>query len=350
MNIKDIETPAVLVDLDIVEANIARTQAHIDDANFAFRPHIKTHKLTEIAQMQLNAGAVGIACQKLTEAEAFAAAGFDDILLCYNLLSPAKIDRLVALAKTIKIVTVADNQMVVDALSAGFVDQKPIAVLVECDTGMGRCGVTTPEAAAALAQKIDAAPGLKFGGLMTYPKPNTERAVQEFLTTAKALCEASVGHCEIVSGGGSPSMANAADTSVLTEYRAGTYVYNDRSLVAAGACSWRDCALTVLATVVSHPTSERAIIDAGSKSLTSDLIGLEGYGFIPSRPDISIVGLSEEHGHLAVPSDKPLQIGEKIQIIPNHVCPVSNLVDNVYFHRSGRIIGSTPVAARGCVT
>lgn len=349
MQITDVETPAVLIDLDIVETNIERAQNNLSQVGFAFRPHIKTHKLPKIAQMQLDAGGSGIACQKLTEAEVFTSAGFDNILLCYNLLSPMKIERLVRLAQTQQIITIADNVAVINALSEGFSSQKPLEVLVECDTGMGRCGVISPEEAASLARAIDAAPGLNFGGLMTYPKPNTEPSTQAFLKTSKALCEAAVGHCKTVSGGGSPSMASAADTPILTEYRAGTYVYNDRSMVKAGACSWEDCALSVLATVVSRPTLDRAVIDAGSKSLTSDLLGMQDYGFIPSRPNVSIVGLSEEHGHLELPKDETLQTGDKIQVIPNHACPVSNLVDSVYFHRSGRVIGIEPVAARGCV-
>lgn len=350
MQLNEIETPAVLIDLDIVDANIARAQQHVSKAGFDFRPHIKTHKLPLIAQLQLTAGGRGIACQKLTEAEVFAAAGFDDIMLCFNLLSQSKIERLAKLAAQQRITTLADNAAVVAALSSVFASHKPIEVLVECDTGMGRCGVVSPDQAADLAAKIDAAPGLKFGGLMTYPKPDSEPAVQEFLAAAKALCLDTVGHCNTVTGGGSPSFAKAASTPILTEYRAGTYVYNDRSLVQAGACGWDDCALSVLATVVSRPVAERAVMDAGSKSLTSDLLGMDGYGVVRGRPDVVIAGLSEEHGHLQVPADDRLQVGEKIQVIPNHACPVSNLVDSVYLHRSGKIIGQEPVAARGCVT
>lgn len=347
-----IETPAVLIDLDIVEANITAAQAHFDAIGVQFRPHIKTHKIPRLARMQLREGAHGIACQKLSEAEVFAAEGFDDILLCFNLLSPAKIQRLRVLASECSLTVVADNLETVQALSAGFADcSDRLAVLVECDTGMGRCGVQSPQAAADLALAIDTAPGLRFQGLMTYPAIQAEAAVQSFLSQAKTLCTQATGHCDTISSGGTPTMADAALAPIVTEYRAGTYIYNDRSLVARGACDWHDCALTVLATVVSRPTPSRAILDAGSKSLTSDLLGLQGYGHVVAYPGARISALSEEHAILTLDPDQPgPAIGERVHIIPNHACPVSNLVDTVYLHRGGHLIGAQEVSARGCVT
>ena len=350
--INDIETPAVLIDLDIVEANIAAAQRHFDALGVRFRPHIKTHKIPRLARLQLREGAQGIACQKLSEAEVFAAEGFDDILLCFNLLSPAKILRLRSLMATCRLTVVADNLETVQALSAGFAgNPEKLAVLVECDTGMGRCGVQTPQAAADLAHAIHNAPGLRFQGLMTYPANGGETSVQAFMSAAKALCIAKVGHCNTISSGGTPTMVNAALAPVVTEYRAGTYIYNDRSLVVQGSCDWPDCALTVLATVVSRPTPDRAIIDAGSKSLTSDLLGLQGYGHVVEFPDAAITALSEEHGTLRLNPDAPgPAIGQKLHIIPNHACPVSNLAGQVCLHRSGMLVGDQKVAARGCVT
>lgn len=350
-HILDLETPAVLIDLDIVEANIAQVQSLFDDLGIGFRPHIKTHKLPFLAELQMKQGAMGIAAQKISEVEVFAAAGFTDILLCFNLLSPAKIARLRALTDTCHITVVADNLPTVQALSAGMAGtETPLDVLVECDTGMGRCGVQSPEAARDLALAIAAAPGLSFAGLMTYPPSGAEAQVQSFLSTARDLCIAATGSCRIVSGGGTPTLAKAGATPVLTEYRAGTYIYNDRSLVARGACTLDQCALTVLATVVSRPTPTRAVLDTGSKSLTSDLLGLSGYGTILGFPDAEITGLSEEHGHVTLKtgSAQP-EIGQKVQIVPNHACPVSNLFDRVTLHRSGTVIRETEVAARGTV-
>lgn len=344
-----LETPAVLIDLDIVEANIQRTQTLFDTLGIGFRPHIKTHKIPLLAEWQLKQGAIGIAAQKVSEAEVFAAAGCTDILLCFNLLSPTKIARLRALMDLAHMTTVADNLTVVQALSEGMAGSAtPLDVLVECDTGMHRCGVQSPQAACDLAQAIAAAPGLRFAGLMTYPAPNATAQVQSFLTAARDLCFAAVGHCDTISGGGTPSLMEAGLSPILTEYRAGTYIYNDRSLVARSACTLADCALTVLATVVSCPTDTRAALDSGSKSLTSDLLGLTGYGTILNHPDAQITRLSEEHGHVTLPTPT-LAVGDKVQIVPNHACPVSNLVDQVTFHRSGIVWREAEVAARGCV-
>ncbi len=350
-SILDLETPAVLIDLDVVEANIERAQSLFDTFGIGFRPHVKTHKIPFLAELQMKQGAIGIAAQKISEAEVFANAGFSDITLCFNLLSPAKIARLRTLSETCHITVVADNLAVVRALSAGMSGaETPLDVLVECETGMARCGVQSPQAACDLAAAIASSPGLNFAGLMTYPPPGATLEVQSFLTEARDLCLSAVGQCAVISGGGTPSLLDAGLAPVLTEYRAGTYIYNDRSLVARGACTLDDCALTVLATVVSRPTDRRAVLDAGSKSLTSDLLGLRGYGTILGFPDADITGLSEEHGHVTLKTGSDLpEIGQKLQIVPNHACPVSNLVDRVTFHRSGTVVREAEVAARGTV-
>ena len=351
MRIEDVETPAVLVDLDRVEANILRAQRHFDALGKGFRPHIKTHKIPYLARLQIQAGAIGIACQKISEAEVFASEDFSGILLCFNLLSDEKIARARHLAERERLTVVADNAEVVARLSAGMAGAaNPLRVLVECDTGMGRCGVQNPQQAFDLARLISDAKGLRFGGFMTYPKPNNEAGVEAFLSEARDLCLSDLGPCEVISSGGTPSMVLVGQSPCITEYRAGTYIYNDRSLIARGSCGVTDCALTVLTTVVSRPTADRGVLDAGSKSLTSDLLGLTGYGMIPAYAHAEIIGLSEEHGHLDLRlcSARP-KIGEKLQVIPNHACPVSNLVDQVVFHRGDKVIRFEDVAARGCV-
>jgi D-serine deaminase-like pyridoxal phosphate-dependent protein len=171
--------------------------------------------------------------------------------------------------------------------------------------------------------------------------------VQAFLTAAKRLIEETGLSVPVVSSGGTPDMMSAHLAPVATEYRPGTYVYNDRSLVSRGACEWRDCALTVLATVVSTPAPGRAIIDAGSKTLTSDLFGLSGYGHVLSRPDIAIDQLSEEHGRLTTAGDIALKVGQRIRIVPNHACVVSNMVDAVHIVGGDEARATWPVAARG---
>ncbi|CUK04124.1 D-threonine aldolase [Ruegeria denitrificans] len=350
MIFSDIDTPAVLVDLDIAEANIDRFQGHCAKHGLAVRPHIKTHKLPMLAKRQIEAGAIGITCQKVSEAEAMIAeGGIDDVLITFNILGDAKLARLRALSEKVRLSVVADNTETVDGLSRFFADAAtPLCVLVECDTGAARCGVTTPEQARDLARYIDRQPGVTFLGLMTYPPVGQEVAVQEWLTRAKREIEEIGLSVHVVSHGGSPGMWQSQDVPVATEYRIGTYIYNDRSLQARGVCTWEDCALSVLATVISVPADNRAVIDAGSKVLTSDLLGLEGHGYVIGRPDILVQGLSEEHGVLK--ADKiNLKVGERIRIIPNHACVVTNMVDQIETTRGDHTLGLVPVAARGKV-
>lgn len=345
-------TPAVLVDLDKAEANIARFQEYADSHGFSVRPHIKTHKLGCIAERQIAAGAVGITCQKISEAEAMvaASAAIRDVLITYNILGAPKIARLRALAGKVRVSVVADSTFVVDRLAGGFAGAAaPLPVLVECDTGAGRCGVLSPADAAALATEVHGREGLAFAGLMTYPPVGGGRAVQSFMSEARRLLAAQGIACERISSGGTPDMWRAHEVPVVTEYRPGTYVYNDRSLVERGTASFEDCALTVLATVVSANRSDQAIIDAGSKILTSDLLGLEGHGHVLGRPDIAVCGLSEEHGTLRSTGPIGLSPGDRIRIVPNHACVVTNMVDEVHFERDGRWVASHPVDARGRV-
>ena len=346
-----IDTPAVLVDLNIAEANVRAFQDYCDSHGLQLRPHIKTHKLPRLAEYQIEQGAIGITCQKITEAEAMIAGGdMRDILITYNILGQGKVARLRALSEQVRLSVVADNAAVVEGLSAGFADaKKPLAVLVECNTGADRCGVETPAEALELALAINAAPGLRFAGLMTYPPTGGATQVTTWLAEAKDLIEATDLTVEVISSGGSPDMWRAHQMPLATEYRIGTYIYNDRSLVTRGTCDWDDCALTVLATVVSTPSKTRAIIDAGSKVLTSDLLGLDGFGHVLGHPDLKIDQLSEEHGRIT--SDQPtgLRVGDQLRIVPNHACVVSNMLDHVTLMRGDAIIGTELVAARGQV-
>ncbi|MFV0334647.1 MAG: D-TA family PLP-dependent enzyme [Tropicimonas sp.] len=346
----EVDTPAVLIDLDVAEANIDRYQAHCDAHGLRLRPHIKTHKLPMLARRQIAAGAIGITCQKVSEAEAMISeGGIDDVLITYNILGPAKLARLRTLAGRVPLSVVTDSAAAAEGLSAAFVDAPtPLRVLVECDTGAERCGVTTPEAAADLASRIAALPGLQFAGLMTYPPAGREREVQDWLARAKAAVEARGLPVSVISSGGTPGMWQAQDVPAATEYRIGTYVYNDRSVQARGLCTWEDCALSVLATVVSVPAPDRAIIDAGSKVLTSDLLGLEGYGHVLGRPDIRITALSEEHGTLRA-GRIGLTVGERVRIVPNHACVVTNMLDRVELVRGAHHQQTAPVTARGQV-
>lgn len=347
----ELDTPSVVIDLDIVERNVLRWQERCNRLGLANRPHIKTHKLVALAKHQIATGACGITCQKLAEAEVMADAGIDDIFITYNILGDHKLSRLAGLAQRCRIAVVADGEPVIDGLSAAMAAAGlRLDVAVECDTGGRRCGVQSPESALALAQSIDGAPGLRFGGLMTYPPAGGRNVSAAFLAEATDLCRRAGLAVDTVSTGGTPDLWLDDGLEMVTEYRAGTYIYNDRSLVARGTARPEDCALSVLTTVVSRPTFDRAIVDAGSKSLTSDLLGLDGYGAVRQYEAAQIASLSEEHGHmdLSACEDRPA-VGERVHILPNHVCPVSNLVDTVVLARGHEVVALHTVDARGRV-
>jgi D-serine deaminase-like pyridoxal phosphate-dependent protein len=349
--VAELDTPAVTVDLDIVEANIARAQELLDTHGVANRPHIKTHKIPALAKLQMQAGAIGITCQKLGEVEVFADAGVaDDILLTYNVIGEAKMERLANLTKRLgRMAVVLDNETVARGLSeAGVRHDFDLRFLIECDTGYGRNGVQSPQAALDLARETMRLPRMQFEGLMTFPTATPE--TRQWLERALQLLKGAGIAVPVVSGGGSPSLKNVGEFPMLTEYRAGTYIYNDVMQVTAGAVTWDDCAMKVRATVVSRPTENRGVLDTGSKVLTHDQYYAKGYGRIVEYPDAQITGFSEEHGmvDLAACARKP-QVGEVVSVIPNHCCVVTNMVDEIYGVRAGKVEVVWPVAARGKV-
>lgn len=346
MDIGSIETPAAVVDLDVLRSNIVRMQQYMDSHGIANRPHIKTHKIPAIAHMQIAAGAAGIACQKLGEAEIMARAGLEDILLPYNILGESKLDRLVELSRHTSISVTADSERVADGLSGAAARAGiKLAVLVEFDSGLHRCGVQTPQEACDLARLITRLPGLRFGGLMTYP---SNRNLDPFVRKTRKLLKADGIEVECVSGGGTLVAFEAHTHAEMTEHRSGSYVYYDRYGLEIGGVPLESCALRVLATVVSRPTASRAILDAGSKSLSSDLMGLEGHGLVLEYPQARIYELNEEHGYVDVSAcaEKP-EIGERVTVLPNHCCAVSNLFNEVAGIRGNRVEVVWPVAARG---
>ena len=342
-------TPAHVIDLDIVERNIARLQSMCDAASIANRPHIKTHKSPVLAAMQIAAGAKGITCQKLGEAEVMAEGGQDDILISYNILGEEKLGRLGRLAGRVKMTVSADNPVVVGGLPrAAEIAGRPLDVLVECDTGRARAGVVTPEEAVALAQQIAAQPGLAFAGFLIYPPETAIPETQAFLDAAMAGVRAAGLNPRVVSSGGTPNVPHLGKIKGVTEHRAGTCIFNDRMMMAAGVASLEDCALSVYATVVSRAAPERGILDAGSKTLTSDTGGLEGFGFIIEHPEARLAKFAEEHGFLDLSAcDHPPKVGDVVRVVPNHVCVAVNMVDRYITVRGGEIIGELPIAARG---
>src|SRR6202163_4611682 len=257
---RDYGTPAAVIDMDRVERNIARIQATCDAAGVANRPHIKTHKSPMLAKLQVAAGARGITCQKLGEAEVMADAGIDDILISYNLIGDEKMARLGALQAKANMTVAADNSVVIAGLpQAAAASGRPLAVVVECDTGRKRAGVETPGEAIALARMIAASSGLSFAGFMLYPTETGWGEAQRFYDEALAGIRAAGLEAAIVSTGGTPNLKNVGKLKGATEHRPGTYIYNDRMQVGAGVATWDDCALSIYSTVVSRARPGRAL-------------------------------------------------------------------------------------------
>ncbi|MCY3575557.1 MAG: alanine racemase [Chloroflexi bacterium] len=341
-----LETPSVLIDMDIMERNIARMQARCDQLGISFRPHIKTHKIPDIARRQLAAGAVGIACQKVSEAEVFAAAGFRDIQIPYNIVGARKTGRLAQLARKVKLSVTVDSRAVVDGIAAAA--QKAdahIDMLVEL-VSLGERTGTTPADALSLAQHIAATDNLGFAGLMIYP---SDAAIRPRLLETLNLLAAAGIPVAVISGGGSGAIREAHLLPELTEMRVGTYVFYDWNSVSQGYTTFENCAMRLRATVVSAHEASRVILDAGSKSIHSETVNGR-FGYIEEFPAARLRQVNEEHGYVdfsACPSTPA--VGDILHIIPVHTCVVTNLHNQVYGVRGGMIEQVWDVAARGLV-
>ncbi len=357
----NIDTPSLLVDMDVLEANIANVQAIADRHGVRLRPHVKTHKTPLLAHKQLAAGAVGITCAKLTEAEVFAQAGIGDIFIANEIIRPRKVERLLRLARYVNLTVGVDSVESAQPLSdaANAVGQT-LRVRIEVDTGLGRCGVPPGEAAVRLAEQIAAMPGLVLDGLFIHEghagraetRDELERialqAGRDAVETAEAIRRAGIP-CESVSVGSSPCKDVTPTVPGVTEMRPGTYIFNDAMQIAARAATEAECALTVLCTVVSRPTRDRVIVDAGSKTMAGDAAAKLGFGRVVARPDVEFRYANEEHGFLRVPEDCDLGVGDRLRIIPTHVCTCVNLHDELVLVRGGEIEATVPIAARGKV-
>ena len=370
MTIHEIPTPAVLVDSSKLARNLARMQKAVADRGIALRPHAKTHKSPIIARMQLSAGATGICCAKLGEAEVFADAGLTDIRLPYP-LNPANADRVFALTNRVVLSFIVDDAEVARQWSKMATQRgRTLNVLVKVDVGFHRCGIDpTGNRAPATVADIAALPGLRFLGLLSHAghgysassDADAERIAIEEARVLRELAAASQVRCAEISVGATPTARYSVNQPGITEMRPGNYAYFDRTQVGLGAATWDDCALTVLARVVSRAAPDRVILDSGSKTLTKDLargfIDMPGYGALltglhTATPDERLVveNLSEEHATVRASGAVALPTGTLVRIVPNHSCVVSNLVDTVWMVDGERVVERLPVAARGRIT
>lgn len=358
----ELATPAVIVDLDIMEANIGSMARRLRAAGIAHRPHLKSHKSAAIARKQLEAGAIGVTAAKLSEAERFAAAGIGPILLAYPLIGADKLARFEKLHEAGDVMATVDSMEGAMGLSeAGIRSGRPVRTLIEIDGGLHRGGRQPGEDVLAFAKEVAALPGIEIAGVMGYfggvyklaDEALLREAVREegrvMAATAELLRGAGIP-IAVVSTGSSPSALMCEELTGVTEVRAGNYVFFDASGVGLGLAREEDCALRVVATVVSVPVPGRATIDAGSKTLTSDAAhNREGYGIVVGCPSLSVIGLNEEHGFLSFdPERVSLSVGDRLEIIPNHSCVIANLHDRIAGVRSGRLSEWIGIDARGC--
>jgi D-serine deaminase-like pyridoxal phosphate-dependent protein len=335
MDALELDTPALYVDLDALERNIERMQARCREWKVGLRPHVKTHKIAEIARMQLEAGAIGLTVAKLGEAEVLPG---DDVLIAYPMLK-GKLARLHELAAHRR-VTVA-----VDSVEAAR-DLQGVRALVEIDVGAGRAGVQSPEQAVEVARACD-----RFAGILYWPSWLDDggfRVACRKIDDVLAALRAAGLTPEIVSGGSTPGASRTPLVPQTTEIRPGTYVFYDASSLAAGLCEESDCALRVLTTVVSTAVPGQCLIDGGSKTFSSDATHGRGtFGHFIGRTDWTMKKMNEEHGYVETPA--AASVGDKVWVVPSHVCPAVNLHDEVWYGRKGRVDGKWRVTARGKV-
>lgn len=355
-----LDTPAILVDVDLLDRNIERMAELAKRASVRLRPHIKTHKNPVIARMQVQAGASGVTCATLKEAETMADGGIGNILIAFPLVGEAKLQRLAALLLRAEVSVALDSVVAAAGIAAvGRRTGRTVPIYLEVDTGMNRCGLPVGEELVRVATEIAALEGVALRGLLSYggqvhdgktTAEQYELGRQEGTTLVEAqmlLDRRGIKVCEL-SAGSTLGAAGAASVPGITEIRPGTYIFNDARRVQFGWCTAEECALSILATVVSTPAG-RVVVDAGSKTMTGDPLPfkLGGHGLIKGYPEVRIARLSEEHGVIDRSAESlGLSIGDRIEIVPNHACVVSNLFEQVHMVRAGEVLYPLPIPAR----
>jgi D-serine deaminase-like pyridoxal phosphate-dependent protein len=359
MTLDDLDTPAAVVDVDRMRANLRAAADYCRSHHLAWRPHAKTHKSPALAAEQMAAGAVGVTVATLREAEVMATA-VDDILLAYPPFGLAKLERLAALPRHVRVSVAVDSADALRGVAwAAHRGQRPFGVLIEVDAGMGRVGLGQPEDVVTLAREAAETEGLEYRGILFYPghvrssveqQDDAIRTVSETIGAVRSALAAAGLAPAVVSGGSTPTFQRSHLVDGLTEVRPGTSIFNDRTTAEIGACSWTEVAYSVLATVVSTAVPGQAVVDAGSKALAKEEIRADvtGYGALLDRPEVVVKSVSEEHGLLDLSATgwRP-RVGERVRIVPNHVCVSVNLQDALYGVRGDEVVGTWPVEGRG---
>lgn len=362
MNIRELSTPAVVVDLDVVDRNLERMAQYCERHGIALRPHTKTHKSLEIARKQLQLGAIGLTVAKVGEAEVMVEAGAGQILVAHPIVGAEKVRRLVALTAKAEIIVAVDSFAAAEGLARVAAEQgAELGVLVEFDSGSHRCGVQAGSECAELGKRIATLKGTRLRGLFTYfggvwgseteRLKQIEEARSAVAVSVKMFQDAGLS-TEIVSAGSTPAAEMSHLVPGITEIRPGTYVYNDLNSLYQDICTTEECAVSVIATVVSTAVKDLAIVDAGSKTFSSDRLSVghaEGFGQGRKNPSMRISKLNEEHGFIPLSGTGRLSVGDVLEILPNHVCTCINMHDEVFTHRSGDVVGKMRVDGRGKV-
>lgn len=356
----DIFTPAAIVDVDRMAANLDKLASYTAQHRLALWPHTKTHKTPELAREQLRRGAAGLTCATLHEAEVMSEVT-KNILLAYPPVSYPKLQRLVPIAERSNLTVAIDSLSALQGLQAHLRGTDvTVNVLVEIDAGMHRVGAATPADAVAIANAVKESRNTRYAGVLFYPGHIREHVDEQryVLATTRALVNeflaalVHAGHApDRVSGGSTPTAFASHQFDGVNEIRPGTYIFNDRTTAVMGACTWQECAYTVLATVVSTSVAKQAVVDAGSKALFKEEIRgpvAPGFGALLDHPEVIVKSMSEEHGLLDLSNtDWVPHVGDRVRIVPNHVCVSVNLHPRLWLEKSGEIVGTYEVAARG---
>ena len=361
MHISELDTPALLIDLDIMEGNLRKVSTYAAEHGLRLRPHTKTHKSPALARRQIRSGAAGITVAKVSEAEVMMSAEPEDLLVAYPVIGDRKLDRLTPLAATTAITVALDSVEAARQLSgAARRAGVEFGVLAEMDVGLGRVGVQPGDDLVRLARQIEGMAALTLRGIAFYPghiklldeaglekirrlSDVVEQAVQDFRRAG--LCH------DIVSGGSTPTLFQSHQVKGMNEIRPGTYIFNDRNTAVCGGCTMDDCAASILVTVVSTARHNGMMIDGGSKTFSSDRLvttGEASFGRVVEAPETSFFAMNEEHGYVDL-SASPVKftVGDRVRVIPNHICAAVNLHERVYGVRGEEVVESWIVEGRG---
>ncbi|HUS06606.1 MAG TPA: alanine racemase [Bryobacteraceae bacterium] len=354
MHVEDLDTPALLIDLDIMERNLERMATYARSHNLRLRPHTKTHKIPELGRRQLQLGAFGLTVAKVSEAEVMVKAEPPELLIAFPVIGRQKLARLMKLAGNLALTVSLDSETAAAQLSeAASAAGVTIGVLAEIDAGLGRVGVQPGPDLVALAKAIERLPGLRFDGIAFYPGHIRSasaplEALSEVVAGAVTDLEVAGFEVRLVSGGSTPTLLNSHRVARLNEIRPGTYIFNDRNTVECGAVEWTDCAASIMVTVVSTAVKGQMIVDGGSKTFSSDRTagsGAPSFGRVVEAPHAVFEKMNEEHGFIAVPNG--FRVGDRVKIIPNHICVAMNLHEQVYGLRGDQVETVWKVEGRG---